>query len=67
MEISASFPARRLPTLSLTLQICADAFEGKIDPADGENQPSLTIDPIMITSENVDEYIELYTKYGLMK
>ena len=51
----------------LTLQICADAFEGKIDPADGENQPSLTIDPIMITSETVDEYIELYTKYGLMK
>jgi len=51
----------------LTLQICADAFEGKIDPADGENQPSLTIDPVMITADNVDEYIELYTQYGLMK
>lgn len=51
----------------LTLQICADTFEGKIDAASGTDQPSLTIDPVMITAENVDEYIELYTTFGLMK
>ena len=51
----------------LTLQICADSFEGKIDPASSTDQPSLTLDPVMITADNVDEYIELYTEYGLMK
>lgn len=50
----------------LTLQICADTFEGKIDPASSTDQPSLTITPVMITSENVDEYVELYKNYGLM-
>lgn len=50
----------------LTLKICADTFEGKIDPASATEQPSLTIDPIMITPENVDEYVTLYKSYGLM-
>lgn len=51
----------------LTLKICADTFDGKIDPASGTDQPSLIIDPVMITAENVDEYIALYTEFGLMK
>lgn len=51
----------------LTLKICADTFDGKIDPASGTDQPSLIIDPVMITAENVDEYIALYAEFGLMK
>lgn len=50
----------------LTLKICADTFEGKLDPASSTDQPSLVIDPVMITSDNVNEYVELYKTYGLM-
>ena len=50
----------------LTLQICADTFTGKIDAASDTDQPSLVIDPVMITPENVGEFVDLYKEYGLM-
>lgn len=50
----------------LTLKICADTFEGKIDPASSTDQPSLIIDPVLITSDNVNDYVTLYKAFGLM-
>ena len=42
-------------------------FTGELDPASETDQPNISLKPVMITADNVDEYIELYKEYGLMQ
>ncbi len=52
---------------SKSLDICQQYFDGKIDMKSTTEQPHITITPVLITSDNVDEYIEMYTEAGVMK
>lgn len=49
------------------LDLCYQYFKGEIDVMSETDQPNVSISPVMITAENVDEYIALYKQYGLMK
>ncbi len=49
------------------LSLCYKYFTGELDAASETEQPNISISPVMVTAENVDEYIDLYKEYGLMQ
>lgn len=49
------------------LELSYKYFTGELDAASTTEQPNVSITPVMVTAENVDEYIALYKEYGLMQ